>query len=129
MNDVVNIPYERQLVEAVDNILAVAKQNGSFDAFKTSKDWETLDYLFYLWQILYTDEYSRFLESIQYFRQYEQSSVAKEHGAMLQHKIELPQHLHQMIKVVWRQQRFTKPFIRGLIEHFPQFKPGEGTKN
>ncbi|PWT73683.1 MAG: hypothetical protein C5B59_12885 [Bacteroidetes bacterium] len=118
----VMVPFEKPLVDAVDSIIAFANKNGSRRYVNTSKDWDTIRYIFQIWKTLFPDEFKRFSESVEYFREYQESSIAKENTAMVQHKMEIPQHLHQMVKVIFKEQQWDKPFLNKMVETIPELK-------
>lgn len=119
-DDTLMVPFEKPLVDAVDSIITLANRNGSKGYIQTSKDWDTVRYIFQVWQALFPDEFKHFSESVEYFREYQESSVAKENTAMLQHKMEIPQHLHQMVKVIFKEQNWDRPFLKKMVETIPE---------
>lgn len=123
------IPFEKPIVDAVDYILQIANENGSQDTIQSSKDWDTIRSLYNIWATLYPEELNKFKESIAFFKQYEDSTVSKESGAMVGHKLEVPQHLHQLISVIFRNQNWDKQFVAKLTTELPELHPSEGNVN
>jgi hypothetical protein len=115
------IPYEREIVAFIDKLLEVANRNGSKGALQTSLDWNTLDFLYKGWKVLYPEDASTFENHMKqtHTLNYRRDGIAKEKNAMIQHILEIPSPLYQMIKVIFPDQKWDKRFVRDFAKHFP----------
>lgn len=124
--DIEMVPVYRQLSEAIDSIIEVANKNGSKDSVVTSGDWETVIYIFKVWETLYPQQASDFYKSMSFFRSHETTGVAKDKGgATIQHQLEVPQQFYLMFKVFFPKQKWDKKFVRGLSSVLPQLKAND----
>lgn len=118
------VPYETPLVNAIDKLIEIAKKNESKDSIQREKDWETMEWIVKLWSYLYPDHFYQFSKHMKELRSHaNMNGVAKEHGgAMIQHQLEIPQRLYQMIGVVFPYQKFDKKFVAQFASKLPMFK-------
>lgn len=118
-----NIPYDRPIVDFVDALVAIAKKNGSKDQVETSYDWNTLDFMYKGWKILYPKTSKEFEDHMREWRRYSNHlGISKEKGgAMLQHKFNLPMPLYQMIDAIFPKQKWDKKFVDEFARRFAMF--------
>ena len=121
--DIKFVPYEGYLVEAVDSIVNLAKRNGCGKTIIREKDWEVLEQIIKMWQIIYPQESDFFYKSMKkWWEHTKRLGVSKEKGgAMIQHKLEVPQKLYQMIEAIFPNQKWDKKFVNKFAKRFKIF--------
>lgn len=115
-----SVPYEYPLVEFVDKLIELAKKNGSTLRVETSLDWNTIDYMFKGFEILYPTSSKEFYAHMaEWRRQSSRYGVSKEKGgAMVQHKMEIPMPVHQMMKIIFPLQVWDKKFAERFANRY-----------
>lgn len=117
-------PFPRITVEVVDRLVEIAKKNGSKDVVQTSKDWDTIAKMYEVFRVFFPKTEAAFVEGIQDFRKRENAhGIGKEGGAAVQHQLEVPMPLFQMIETIFPQQKWDKKFVKGIAQVLPQLKP------
>ncbi len=121
------IPYERYYVQFIDSLLNVAKKNGSKSRVETSFDWNTVEFMYKGWRILFPQTAESFEKHMSEVRHHSNTvGTAKEKGgAEVQYQLELPRPLHDMMKVIFPDQVWDKKFIQSFIKHFPTLRAAE----
>lgn len=121
------VPYERYLVRFIDALLNVAKKNGSKSRVETSFDWNTIEFMYKGWRILFPQTAESFEKHMNDVRHHSNTvGTAKEKGgAEVQYQLELPRPLHDMMKVIFPDQKWDKKFIQSFIKHFPTLRAAE----
>jgi len=121
MVDIDQIPYESQLVSAVDALVKVAKPCGK--TVTKEYDWKVIEKIIKMWQVLYPEESEYFNKSMQTWRSHtKKSGIAKgKGGAMIQHKLEMPQKLHGLIMAIFPDQKWDKKFVNKFAKRFKLF--------
>lgn len=119
-----SVPYEGALVAFVDALVELAKKNGSKDQVETSFDWNTIDYMFKGWQTLYPNTMKDFLDHMAMWRsQSTKYGVSREKGgAMIQHKMELPRPIHDMMKIIFPKQKWDKKFTEKFANRYVKLR-------
>lgn len=124
-NEIDWVPFRKTVVDAVDTIVLCAKKNGSTLYVRNDKDWDTMTMIVRVWRTLFPEHYSIFRKSQEEIR----SELLNEHaaarevgGAEIQHVMEIPQMLYQMIKIVFPMQKWDKKFIHDMSVRLPLFK-------
>lgn len=114
-----SVPYERQVVQFVDTLLDVAKKKSL---------WEGIRFLYEGWCVLYPQSSQAFEENMKTWRDMAtgRHGIAKEGDGMIQHQLEVPRPLYDMIKIVYPDVVWDKKFVRAFAQRFGQFK---GTNN
>lgn len=117
------VPYERYMVEYVDKLIEVAKNNGSKGRVQTSLDWKTMEFIYKGWKVLYPKSSQEFESNMKLWRlRANDWGVSKEKGgAMIQHQLEVPMPLYQLIAAIFTDQTWDKKFVKSFARHFPQF--------
>lgn len=118
----------KKLVDAIDALIEVANKNGSKGQVETSKDWQTVEFIYKMFSAVYPYQEKLFLESMKFYRSMERfnKGVSEEAGgASIQHQLEVPQKLYQMMKIIFPNQVWTKKFVKKLAAVLPQLKPNE----
>ena len=117
------IPYERYLVEFTDSLIDIAKRNGSKSRVETSHDWKTLDYIYRGWRILFPQTSKEFEDHMKNWRLLAtKGGLSKEKNALIQHKLEIPLPLYQMIKTIFPDQKWNKEFVKKFSQNFGSFR-------
>jgi hypothetical protein len=120
------VPYERQMVEFIDNLILFARKNGSSNQVKTSMDWKTLDFLYKGWAALYPKSASDFEIHMKEIQSVSKHGIARDKGgAMIQHQLEIPSPLYRMMRVIFPDQKWDRPFVRKFSQHFPMMRGGK----
>lgn len=125
-----NIRYEafpRSYVEVIDRLIDLAKKNGSKDVIQSSRDWQTIEYIYKAFSILFPNEHAQFEKNMQELRarQLNRNSIAKQDGGMIQFQLNMPQKLYDMIITFFPKQAFDKKFVQGLAKHLPVLQVAE----
>lgn len=105
------VPYEGTLVMFVDHIIDTRIKLGRPTTISTPKCWELLDFIIRGWDALYP-EYSRpFFEHMkEVHRRANHLAVSREGEAMIQHQLEIPQRLNEIIMIAFPQHKWSKKF-------------------
>lgn len=119
-----SVPYEGALVAFVDALIELAKKNGSTLRVETSLDWQTIDYMFKGWQVLYPKTSTDFLEHMKAWRRSSTDhGISRESGgATVQHKMELPRPIFDMMKIVFPLQVWDKKFSEKFANRYAGLK-------
>lgn len=123
-----NIPYETPIAQFVDTLVEVAKKNGSKDYVQTSQDWETIQYIYKGWTILYPKTSNDFLKAMKEWRLRNGRGFSKEGNAMIQHRLEVPSPLFAMVKTIFPKQTWDRKFVAKFISELPAFRATESGK-
>lgn len=115
------IPYERPIVGFIDALIEMANQNSSKDSIKWDKDWQTMEFLFKGFEALYPKTASDFYEHMANIRRHSKG-VARVKDALIENKMEIPMPLFNMIKIIWKDQKFDKKFVEEFARRFPSLK-------
>lgn len=116
-------PFARHVVMGTDFIVETAKKNGSKSHVQTTADLKTLRAIFDVWSKMYPDYYNDFMKSIAWFRANEQDhGVGGDKGAKIQHQLEIPEKLYQMIMAIFPDQKWDRKFIMKLVKALPELK-------
>jgi hypothetical protein len=119
---IVQIPFERQMVEFVDNLVLIARKNGSSMFVKTSKDWDTIDFIYKGFAVLYpktAEDFAKHMIVVHNATQFNHGIVKEKNGAMLEHILEIPAPLYKMIDVIFPMQKWDRKFANKFRSHFP----------
>ena len=119
--DIQQVPYEGFLVQTIDALVKLAKPCGKI--IKTEYDWTVLEQTIRVWQTLYPQESEMFYKSMKkWWANTKRLGVSKEKGgAMVQHKLEVPQKLYQMIEAIFPNQKWDKKFVEKFAKRFRIF--------
>jgi hypothetical protein len=118
-------PFNARLVYMVDHIVEIAKKNGSKEYVQTSHDWDTVREIFSIWSKLFPKHYENFAQSIREFRSTENAhGIGKgKGGAVIQHNLEVPEMFHNMVKIIFPDQKWDTRFAHQLAKEVPILKP------
>ena len=120
---ITQVPYETPLVLFVDKLIEVANKNGSKNYIQTSYDWQTLDFIYRGWCILYPEYARPFEKHMQSVHLHgNKLGISREGEAIIQHQLEIPVSLFQMIKTIFPKQTWDKQFVAKFAKHFPQMR-------
>lgn len=116
--------YEKHYVDYVDSLLKLAKKNESSLYVKSDRDWETINFLYKGWRIFFPVTSKDFEKHMSVHRAVSKDKgIAKEEGgAIIQHMIEVPRPLYDMIHSIFPMQTWDKKFTAKFSEKLPQFK-------
>lgn len=117
-------PFERPLVEFTDALVSLAKRYGCKDQVETKGDLKVLEFIYRGFSVLYPKSATYFEEKMADTRQrhWQNKGISKEHGALLQYQLEVPNVLYGMIKALFPLQVWDQKFIRTLGQCLPQLK-------
>lgn len=119
------IPYERAIVDFIEALLDVAHRNNSRDYIQHEKDWQTMEFMYRGWSILYPKSAKEFENEIKTLRSMQRGrhAIAKDKGgAIMQHKLKVPRPFFDMMTTIWRNQVFDERFVNQFARRFPAFK-------
>lgn len=120
------VPYEAPLVGFIDALIDLAKKNGSKERVSTSFDYKTLDFIMKGYEVLYPQESKEFYTYMkEWRRQSTHLGVSREGDAILQHKFNLPQKVHDLIRVIFPKQEWNKKFVNNFAKRYGQFAGSE----
>jgi len=109
---------------SVDKIVELAKGRPTF--VDGDKDWEVIWELFVLWYSEYPEQFHDFQESISQIRREmvnEKNGIFKsETGELWQRQLEIPVTFYNMIKAIYKDQKFDRKFVIGLAKRIPILK-------
>ena len=116
-------PFAAHVVAGTDYVVGVAKKNGSKSHVQTSKDLQTLRAIFDVWTRMYPAYYEEFMKGIRWFRKNEGAhGIGGDKNARIQHQLEVPQKLYEMIMAIFPDQDWDRPFIKKLVQAIPEVK-------
>lgn len=108
----------------VDKIVELAKGRPTF--VDGDKDWEVIWELFVLWYSEYPEEFDAFQKSIAEIRSEMKNPTTgtfkTDSGELWQRQLEIPMTFHNMIKAIYRDQKFDRKFVHGLARRIPILK-------
>lgn len=119
------IIVDERIAAAVDALMDIHIKAGRPRRVESSIHWQMLEYIMELWQGLYPQHAKDFLSSMEKFRRASNRlGIGKEKGgALVQHQLEMPQKLYQMITFVFPDQELDKKFVQKFTDRFKAFKP------
>jgi len=117
--------FPRHAVEAIDSLIELAKKNKSKDTVKTEKDWQTIEFIYKVFSVIFPLSDLALKKSIKEFRASENPhGIGRGAGeALIQHQLEIPQPLYTMINTIFANQKWDKKFVKGIAKVLPQLKP------
>ena len=115
------VPYEKPLVDAVEHLVRLARRAGATGKVETEKHWEVIEAIFGVWANLYPQEYKDFRQfQVRQKLAQRNKSIAREGEAMVQHQLEIPRKFHDLLNVIFPDQKITdKKFISKLMQRMP----------
>ncbi len=123
------VPYPRALVEAIDIINEFFRKNGSKHGFvEHDGDWRVIEYCYELFQISYPEDLKIFVETQKKIRQNLKSAnggFTDDGGGEMQHKMNIPQKMYQLINRFYPLQKWDKKFVAKLAQKLPVLKVPE----
>ncbi len=115
------VPFPAELVIRVDRIVEAAKGSSGF--VQTQADLKVLRMLFDLFVRYYPQAANDLYQSVKFFKTNEkEKGISKEGSAMIQHTLEMPQRLHELIHAVYPNQKYDRQFVRRLVSVIPEVR-------
>lgn len=113
-------PFEKELVFFIDNLLELHKRRGSPPQVSSETDWQTLEYILKGFETLYPQLSYDFYNNMREWRRLSSAhGISREKGgALIQHKLEVPEKVYNMIKIVFPQQKWDKKFSEKFARRF-----------
>lgn len=119
------VPMPRAIVEAVDSINEFFRINGSKQGYvEHNGDWKVIEFCFEVFRVSYPEDLKVFVETQKKIRY----NLKHEHGgfeegeARMQHMMNIPQKMYQLINKFYPQQRWDKKFATELATKLPVFR-------
>jgi hypothetical protein len=118
------VPYDAPIVQFVDKLIELKQKNGRHGYVATEGDWETLEFLYKGWKILYPTAAFDFENDMKKIKKATiKNGIAKDKGGgIIQHIATVPQELYKMIQIVFPNQTWDHKFVIGLVKHMPIFR-------
>lgn len=120
-----NVPYERPIVAAVDQLLKLSKQRGYPTHISNEKDWEIVDFIYKMFASLYPNEHADFVRKQAEMKSNQKNKYASNReagGAEVRHLLEIPMKFYQMLLAVFPMQKFDKTFAIKLGQRMKVFR-------
>lgn len=119
--DIYKVPYERQLVMAVDALLDMSRQAGHSKTVETEKHWELVEKIAELWATLYPEQWHEYkaMQTRQKLAQKNKTASNKEGEAHIQHQLEIPRKFYELMMAVFPLQKFDKKFAAKFARRMP----------
>lgn len=115
------VPYEGTLVSFVDRAVEMAHGNTSHK-IETESDWKVVEFLYKGFSILYPQDcqaFENYMHKV-HLDSHDNRGISKgEHGAQLEHLLEIPEIFYKMIMVIFPEQKIQdKVFARKFMKRF-----------
>lgn len=110
------------VAKGIDYLDRLSKHRSPEGIVETDKDWHILREMFKVWLTVYPLDAKDFVDNARTYKTHNQVSkgIIKEHGgAMIQHKLEVPEKLYKMIELMFPRQNFDKEFVEKLMSELP----------
>jgi len=119
---IVYVPFERELVKFVDAIIEQRIKLGRPTQITKNSHWQLVELILRGWCALYPEYANRFFDHMKRVRNNaKRLGVAREGEAMIQHQVEVPQSLYQMIMTAFPNQKWDKKFVLKFARRFSGF--------
>jgi len=121
MEQILGVPL--QLKKMIDDLVEESS-HASEQYPVTERDWKIVVQMYELWRVFFPNHYDQFIKSAEMYRREHlfNKGVVKEGNSMLQHKLEIPEMLYNMIKKVFPRFRFTnEQTVKKFIALLPEF--------
>lgn len=112
------------VLNAVNRITKKTLKISPNGLIETVKDWDLVIDLYMYWRTLFPENYSWFLEEMGLIKEehIKNKGISSEKdGAALQHTMEMPEVLWDLIHQVFPKQQSDSDFVKGLIKRLPEF--------
>lgn len=112
------------LIEAIDGVVKLSKSTSGNDNPTTKKDWETVVEMYKLWRTFFPDHYKQFIKTTAKTRDAHilSKGISKDGDSFLQHRLELPQMLDHMLRLLFPKLKYTSDFVTKFLKELPEFK-------
>ena len=114
--------FPKSLLEAVEVIDKHWKMYGSKDGYiERQKDWDVVEHCFELFRLSYPEDFKIFVKTQRDIR----GNLKEKHGGItepdvnMQHMINIPQKMYQLINVFYPSQKWDKKFCIKLAKKLP----------
>lgn len=122
-NDVVIV--NQTVLDAIDRIVKKAGKISPNGHIETKKDWDLVKDLYFYWRTLFPENYAWFIDEITLIKEAHSKNkgiIHEEDGASMQHTMELPSKLWDLIHETFPKQDMDAEFVKGLIKILPEFE-------
>ena len=112
-------------LDAIDRLILLSQKLGNESGrVETPSDWRFVETIYKMWKKEYPDKFLDFQKSLDYYREQEifNRGFNKEHGAFIQHTLEMPESFYRIFKVFYPRQNLDRKFIDQLVKELPDFK-------
>lgn len=119
---ITQVPFETEIVKFVDSIVDMTRRNGSKRYVDSQGDWTILEYIYNGFKIFYPEDayqFEQYMHSVHQATNWN-NGISHEGDAIIEHILEVPQKLYQMIGAIYPDQKWTGSFARKFKGHFPQ---------
>lgn len=118
------VPFPMPLVDAIDALILFARENGSGGSVQSERDWKTMEKIIEVWGTLYPDHAKIFIQDQKkkWSGLLNDYAASEEKGTTMRQHIEMPQKLHQMIKIIFPEQVWDKKFLMKFAYKLPIFR-------
>jgi hypothetical protein len=126
---VTDVPFERQIVSAVDKIIELVKQRGYPPTVQSDKDWEIVEFIWHIFSTLYPNHYNDFVKKQKEMKGNQKNKFASNRekgGAQVRHLVEIPEPFYKLIHAAYPQQKVQdKKFALEMGKRLPLFRWAE----
>lgn len=117
------VPFETILVRFVDHILEERIKMGRPTHVTNDNHWGLIEFIIEGWSELYPEYSHDFIVHMKRVRLHANHlGVSREGEAIIQHQLEIPQKLFQLIMVAFPDQKWDREFNLQFAKHFPSLK-------
>lgn len=117
------VPFEGEIVAAVDKILELCKQRGYPTEVKSDKDWEIVEFIFKIFATLYPEQYKSFVKNQKWNKNNQKNQFAsnsEKGGAQVRHLVEIPMVFYKLIVAAFPRQKINdKKFALEMGKRLP----------
>ena len=112
------------VLDAVGRITKKAAKISPNGLIETKRDWDLVIDLYFYWRTLFPENYEWFIEEITLLKEAHSKNkgiVSEKDGSALQHTMEMPSRLWDLIHLVFPKQENDADFVKGIIKRLPEF--------
>jgi hypothetical protein len=113
------LQFRADVIKDIDRLLELA--HGKREDVKTANDWEVLDELFKFFVNRWPKEFVSFKESVELIRR-TRNPGGKSNSKEIMYLGALPSRLERLIKTMFPNQKFDKPFMYKLVKRYKLLK-------
>lgn len=115
------------MLKDIEHLVDVRKKASPDGRIESDKDFEILVNVYGVWRKYFPEDYRSFIKSAEQIRndvtmQGTKGIVKGEGEARMQHQLEIPEKLHQMIVIIFPQHKYDKAFVKKFVQYLPEFR-------